>query len=115
MRKLSGKITKRLFSGPLSSFAAKIDLVYALNLIEHETHDDLRVLLTIRNTFAHTMDFLDFSSPSIAKEFSKFKGWRPDRDPKAFFDEVLVRTVDRVKEVRGVLLHASTSSEKPND
>ena len=68
MRKLSRKLTDSLFSGygPLSSFCAKIDLAFALELIDETTHDRLTTARKIRNLFAHSDEFLTFDSPEVS-------------------------------------------------
>jgi DNA-binding MltR family transcriptional regulator len=51
--------------GPLSSFAAKIDLAVALALLSAEDAADLHNIRKIRNAFAHQIDSLKFSKPPI--------------------------------------------------
>ena len=57
----------RLFEGyaPLSTFAAKIDIAFALGLIPVHVHDDLRTIKKLRNLFAHKPDSLSFSSSQV--------------------------------------------------
>jgi hypothetical protein len=94
----SNTLAKRLFNGPLSSFAAKIDLAYALNLIENETHRDLRTVVDIRNEFAHSRKFLNFLSPEMVKLCRKFKGWHPEANNTALFDERVSSAQKAIKE-----------------
>lgn len=54
-----------LFDGPLSSFAAKIKLAFALGLYGPETRDDLDLMRAIRNTFAHSAREVTFATPEI--------------------------------------------------
>ncbi|QBB69303.1 hypothetical protein ELE36_02325 [Pseudolysobacter antarcticus] len=58
----------KLFEGyaPLSTFAAKIDIAFALGLIPVHIHDDLRTIKKLRNLFAHKPDSLSFSSSQVA-------------------------------------------------
>ncbi len=52
------EVEKTLLSGPtapLSSFAARIDLAYAIGLIDKDTRHDLDVIRHIRNEFAHSL------------------------------------------------------------
>ena len=58
----------KLFEGyaPLSTFAAKIDIAFALGLIPIHIHDDLRTIKKLRNLFAHKPDSLSFSSSQVA-------------------------------------------------
>ena len=67
-RPLSNKMTKRLFDdGPISSFAAKIDLAYALDITADATHQELNKIsksamhLLIQGT--HTASRPSLSSP----------------------------------------------------
>lgn len=68
MRKLSHAERGRLFEGygPLSTFSAKIDVVFALALIDREIYDRLNVVRKVRNKFAHSVNTLSFASPEIA-------------------------------------------------
>ncbi len=74
MRPLSATMKRRLFDGygPLSSFSAKIDLSYALQLIDKKTSDDLTIIRKIRNQFAHSMSLVNFGSPEILEHFKRF-------------------------------------------
>jgi len=53
-RPLNRKLKKGLFEayGPLSSFAAKIDLAFALDITTEATHKELHKMRKIRNAFA---------------------------------------------------------------
>jgi DNA-binding MltR family transcriptional regulator len=75
MRPLSGEMKRRLFEGygPLSSFSAKIDLSYALQVIDKRMRDDLTIIRKIRNQFAHSMSLVNFVSPEIIAYFKHFK------------------------------------------
>ena len=60
-------IKRNLFrpSGPLGSFSSKIDLSYMMNLISDDAYKDLLCLKSIRNDFAHHLDFDSFDIQSI--------------------------------------------------
>src|SRR5205807_1537995 len=88
MRPLSGEMKKRLFDGygPLSSFAAKIDLSYALQIINKAQYDDLTVIRRIRNQFAHAMPLINFDSPEIRAHFKSFNTVQEgETDYRAFY------------------------------
>jgi len=88
MRPLSGEMKKRLFDGygPLSSFAAKIDLSYALQIINKAQYDDLTVVRRIRNQFAHAMPLINFDSPEIRAHFKSFNTVQEgETDYRAFY------------------------------
>lgn len=62
----------RLFgkSGPLSSFAAKIDLARLLGMVSNVVASDLHIIRTVRNEFAHSIldknqSILSFNTPHI--------------------------------------------------
>ena len=65
-----GKLDKeRMFSatsnGILGSFAAKIRVAYALDLIGPKTYQDLLIILDVRNNFAHSLRPLTFANKWI--------------------------------------------------
>ncbi len=66
-RPLDKTMTERLFEGygPISSFAAKIDLAYALDITTTEVHTDLNKIRRIRNEFAHSPDMLTLGSQRV--------------------------------------------------
>ncbi|SRR5216683_899646 len=88
MRPLSGEMKKRLFDGygPLSSFSAKIDLCYALQIINKEQYDDLTVIRRIRTQFAHAMSLVNFDSPEMRAHFKSFNTLQEgETDYRAFY------------------------------
>jgi hypothetical protein len=68
MRRLSRDMKDRIFDGygPLSSFAAKIDIAYALEIIPREFYDSLRIINKVRVRFAHSKQFVSFQDPEIS-------------------------------------------------
>jgi DNA-binding MltR family transcriptional regulator len=50
---------------PLSSFAARVRLAYALGVFGPKTRDDLTCIRAVRNAFAHAKAHLNFQSPQI--------------------------------------------------
>jgi DNA-binding MltR family transcriptional regulator len=68
MRPINHEIKKRLFEGygPLSGFAAKIDLAYALKIFPKKVYDTLRTLKKVRDIFAHRSELSNFETPEIA-------------------------------------------------
>jgi len=60
-------LVSKLFEGyaPLATFAAKIDIAFALGLIPVHVHDDLQTIKKLRNLFAHKADSLSFSTPQV--------------------------------------------------
>jgi hypothetical protein len=68
-------IENRLFqpSGPLGSFATKIELACLLGLITRKAFDDLVIVKDIRNDFAHRLDIKDFQTQSILDRTKNLK------------------------------------------
>jgi DNA-binding MltR family transcriptional regulator len=53
-------------NAPLSNFANKINLAYALKVIGSSARSDLIMIKSIRNVFAHTFEHIDFKSKIIS-------------------------------------------------
>ena len=72
---MNNKMYTRLFEnyGPLSTFAAKIDMAYALGIIPREMYEELGKIRKLRNEFAHSTDILYFESEKIAPRFADLK------------------------------------------
>jgi hypothetical protein len=87
MRPLSGEMKKRLFEGygPLSSFSAKIDLSFALQVIDTQARSDLTVVRKIRNQFAHSVSLVNFTSPGIVAHFQHFNLPQGESDYQGFY------------------------------
>jgi len=60
-------------SGPVGTFAAKIDLAFLLGIISEAARQDAYTILGIRNLFAHSLAIEDFSSASIKDRVKQFK------------------------------------------
>ena len=89
MPTISDILASRLFDehGPLNSFAAKIDMARALDLIDVETYTDLRAIQAIRNTFANAAGRLNFKSAEIERRGISFRRWRSGCDLRGLFEE----------------------------
>jgi DNA-binding MltR family transcriptional regulator len=61
------KSTMYDFNGPLGDLSGKIEIAFAIGLIDAEARDALHILRAIRNDFAHDPDHrLSFHSPSVS-------------------------------------------------
>jgi DNA-binding MltR family transcriptional regulator len=60
-------------NGQLSSFAAKINIGYALGIYGAEAKNDLNQIRDIRNAFAHTKTHIDFNIPEVLQICSELK------------------------------------------
>jgi hypothetical protein len=79
---LDEKLQERIFEGPsspLGSFSAKIAIGYAIGLYGPLTCEDLDIIRSIRNTFAHTAAPTSFDDPSIQAKCEQLK--TPVRSP----------------------------------
>jgi hypothetical protein len=70
---ISMTLNHKLFRGygPLATVSGKIDIAYALDLIDLEERTNLHTIRAIRNEFAHCREILDFNIPRIAKMCQK--------------------------------------------
>lgn len=67
MRELPKDARERLFygTGPLGSFAAKIQIASAFSIIEPDAAHDLHILREVRNVFGHASHRVTFRNRSI--------------------------------------------------
>jgi hypothetical protein len=74
-RSLSREKRNRLFEGygPLSTFAAKIDLAYALDITTDAIDTELNTMRRIRNKFAHSKERLSLDEEPIKTLFLELK------------------------------------------
>lgn len=91
MRNLSNKCYDEIFKGygPLSRFAAKISIAYALRMIDDDLLGDFNAVRNVRNAFAHTREAIHFGTPKLKPLFRKFSGWTQSSDHHTLFDERL--------------------------
>jgi hypothetical protein len=76
MRPLSKSMDKDLFDGryaPISTFAAKIDVAYALDITTTQIHEDLNRIRLIRNNFAHSKQVLNLEVEPIRSLFGALR------------------------------------------
>jgi Domain of unknown function (DUF4145) len=97
MRSLDKKTEKRLFRGygPLSSFAAKIDLAYALDIIPPDIHAELNKIRDIRNDFAHTTQPLSLDREPVRPLFDSLN--RPP-NAKGSYPSVFMACVSEIND-----------------
>jgi DNA-binding MltR family transcriptional regulator len=97
---LSAALKERLFSGygPLSTFSGKIDIAFAFSLFDVQIYNDLRAIKDIRNKFAHTSEFLNFSSPELERDAQKLTGWAKDCDVDTLFKDRFSACANAIKQ-----------------
>jgi hypothetical protein len=115
-RSLENDDASRIFGrmGPLSNFAAKIEIAYMFSLIDKPIRDDLRVIKGIRNAFAHTTRFVHFGSAHIAKECRKLSTWKDGADNQDCYVERARECVNVIKQKLEVLMFAAALREEPS-
>ena len=91
MRSLTKKKHARLFRGygPLSNFAAKTDMAYALKMIPKSMFDALNIFQRLRNEIAHSAEVVDLSHPKIKPLFEQLSSLEPkilETDEDIFLD-----------------------------
>jgi len=78
-RELSEAEMDSLFEGrgaPLQDLNSRIDIAYALRLIDKNVRNNLHILRRIRNAFAHSPIALSFDHPLVAAECKKLHIFR---------------------------------------
>lgn len=103
MRSLNSEMKKRLFDDPngsLSSFSAKIDMAYALQIISKAQYDDLTTVRKIRNEFAHSGAIMTFDSPEIREYFKRFTSFEAsETDYPRYYVSKLKEIEDHLEQV----------------
>ena len=66
---LSKGLRKRIFEnyGPLSTFTAKIDIAFALEIYDERTRKSLHIIRKIRNEFAHSPKAIKFDNAKLSR------------------------------------------------
>jgi mannitol repressor len=84
--KLTARKRKELVErGPLSDFATRIDIVYAMGAIDEPMRQDLNTLRVIRNKFAHPNEHLHLDLKEVRELMHGFKGYDATMGGLAFF------------------------------
>jgi hypothetical protein len=58
-------------NGPLNSFYSKIAMGYAWGIYDEGMRNDLNIVRSIRNAFAHSKKLTDFDNPAVVNELKK--------------------------------------------
>jgi DNA-binding MltR family transcriptional regulator len=89
MQPLSKKLYERLFDGfgPLSSFASKIVMAYALHIVSVQVFQNLEKLRKLRNAFAHSSKILSFGSAEVIPLFRALRIPTATKKPEESFME----------------------------
>jgi DNA-binding MltR family transcriptional regulator len=108
--------------GALGSFAARVDMAYALKLIDKSMHQDLLQYAEIRNMVAHHHVSVSFDDPEISAACQKLKCLltmkNGDLEEKAFTEEQLPPSRERYKftavHISNLLLVQAEEKERGN-
>jgi DNA-binding MltR family transcriptional regulator len=86
MKPLSNNKQEEIFEGmgPLSEFGAKIEIAYALDLIDDDIYGKIRIIKRIRDKFAHLPKECTFWTADIAKIVRQFNFTGKATNPQIF-------------------------------
>jgi hypothetical protein len=96
MRPLGSKAREQLFDRTLR-LAGKIDLAYALRVVDREFYNALKIMNKIRVEFAHTTEVRSFEDPNIAKLIASIPGLNPG------ITNIKLRYLEALKEIENHL------------
>ena len=108
------KVVNNLFeySGPLGTFSARIDLAFAMGLLDGNTHRELHLVRKIRNEFGHQHEPLSFATDAIKNRCTELNRVpRRSDDPRHLF----TRTVMGLLAVIHFRLAHATQPDVPAD
>ena len=94
-------VDQLFFSGPLSSFSARINLAYAFNLIDTCLFKDLLLIKDIRNFFAHEPLHTSFHASSVRGKCSNLSTRETSPEPR---DQFLMAVGLAVGKMHNILL-----------
>lgn len=75
---LKSSVTDKLLDdrGALGSFSARADLAYCLGIVRKHHYNDLRLVMEIRNQFAHTHLHLAFDDSTVQEKCDRLNEWK---------------------------------------
>jgi hypothetical protein len=114
-RELPNKQAKEIFGGmgPLHSFSGKIEIAYMFELIDLAVRDDLHVIKSIRNKFAHTTRFVYFDSEHVDQDCRRLSNWRADLPNEEAFRRCALARINSIRLKTEHLLFAKALAEPP--
>jgi DNA-binding MltR family transcriptional regulator len=107
--------SKRIFGfrGPLGDFSSKIDVAYMFKLIDEPIWRDLHVLRKVRNTFAHTSQYLDFEAEPVVRDCRKLSNWESGKNQESYFEKA-AECANAIRAKLASLMLARALSEEPS-
>jgi DNA-binding MltR family transcriptional regulator len=72
---MSKNLVEKLFEGygPIATFAARIDLAYAFDIISEDDRAEFNKIKAIRNEFSHSTEGLTLAAPSLQTHFKELR------------------------------------------
>ncbi|MDH2343237.1 hypothetical protein [Bradyrhizobium sp. SSUT77] len=115
-RPLENRTAKDIFGamGPLHGFSAKIEIAFMFELIDQSARDDLQVIKSIRNKFAHTTRYVFFESHHIDHECRKLSNWRSELGNEEVFRRRAIGCVNLIRQKIDALMFAKALQEEPS-
>jgi hypothetical protein len=125
MPNLSNRLKGKFFSGngAFTSFATKIDVAYARDLISASIRRDLHAIREVRNNFAHPKKVIDFRAPEVVALMRKFSDYRTGRsgsDLIFYMDKVLAclkaiePKIETFRLIKAIQRHGSPAARLPS-
>jgi DNA-binding MltR family transcriptional regulator len=88
-------------NGPLSSFAAKAKVAYALGLIDEQTKKDLDYIRKIRNEFAHSFKAISFQNSPIREYCNELSTAKRKKNEvqrlTSIYNQAIEENIERLK------------------
>lgn len=115
-RQLTNGEAARMFGpmGPLGSFSAKIEMAYMFELVNKSVRDDLRVIKSIRNNFAHTTRFVNFGADHIVKDCRRLSNWKQDANNHTCYQDAAFDCIKAIKAKLDTLMYENALGEEPS-
>jgi DNA-binding MltR family transcriptional regulator len=113
MPKLTKNLADTLFRGygPFSTFAAKIDVLFAMGFLSDALRRDLNAIKAMRNNFAHPAQMI-IDNDNIILAMKKFSDFKLNHDVFGFFGKKARECIDAIDEVLSSM--SSAHNEQPD-
>lgn len=115
-RTLTNGHAKDIFGGmgPLHGFSAKIEIAYMFELIDKIVRDDLQIIKSIRNKFAHTTRYVFFESSHVDQDCRRLSNWEKDVANEELFRTRAVECINSIKSQINKLMFIKALKEPPS-
>ena len=112
-RELADKHAKEISGamGPLHGFSAKIEIAYMFEVIDKSVRDDLQIIKSIRNKFAHTTRFVFFESPHIDRDSRRLSNWNEVASNEEIFRARAIECINAIKSKINELMYMKALKE----